>query len=132
MPNLLYPKAKEAFLSGTINLTSDTIRMGLIDTSSYTYADSHQTLTDIPSGARVADAILSSKTVLDGIFDAADVTFGSVSGGVVNALLLWKVGSDDGASPLIAYFDTNVAGLPATADGGTLVVAWAAGGIFRL
>jgi hypothetical protein len=36
MANALYPKGKEAFLSGSINLTSDTIKVALIDTGTYT------------------------------------------------------------------------------------------------
>ena len=41
----LYPKAKEAFLNGTINLKEsggDTIKVALVSTSDYTYSGTHQ------------------------------------------------------------------------------------------
>ena len=40
MANALYPKAKEAFLNGAINMAANTITLALIDTGVYTYSTS--------------------------------------------------------------------------------------------
>ena len=82
MTNALYGKAKQSLLGAGINFTSDTIKCVLVDTGDYTHSISaDDNLDDIPAGARTAtSAALSSKTVTDGVFDAADLTFSAVTG----------------------------------------------------
>lgn len=123
MANLLYPKGKEAFLSGAINLSSDTIKVALVDTGTYTYSTSHQYLTDLASSRVGTDQTLGAKTVTSGVFDAADSTFTAVSGNSVEALVLYKDTGSAATSPLIAYFDTAT-GLPVTPNGGDITIAW--------
>jgi hypothetical protein len=128
MANKLYPKAKEAFLSGAIDLTSDSIRAILVDLADYTYDAAHDHLDDVPSAARVAtSADMTSITVTDGVFDAANVTWSSVTGDQSEAIIIYKHTGTDSTSDLIVYIDTASAGLPVTPNGSDITVAWSTG-----
>lgn len=135
MASALYPKFKEALLSGGINLTSDTVKVVLVDGADYTYSASHQFLSDVPSGGRVAtSAALGSKTVTNGTFDAADTVFTAAAGDPSEAMVVYKDTGSAATSNLICFIDT-VAGpvsLTVTPNGGDINVTWAAGGIFSL
>ena len=90
MANAIYPKAKEAFLSGAINMTSDTIKIALVDTGTYTYSASHEHYSDL-SGVLGTPVALGSKTVTSGVFDAADATFTTPTAGTsIEALVIYK------------------------------------------
>lgn len=76
----------------------------------------------------VADsANLGTKTVTDGIFDAADVTINSVSGDGVDAVVIWKDTATESTSPVIAVVSGTV-----TPDGNNVNITWDAGGIFAI
>jgi hypothetical protein len=62
--NALYAKGRQKFLEGEIHWLSDTIKAQMIDTADYTVnLDTHESLSDIPSAARVgAPQTLSGKT----------------------------------------------------------------------
>lgn len=120
MASALYPKFKEALLSGSINMTSDTIKVILIDTADYTYSSSHQYYSEVASAARVGTAqTLGSKTVTNGIFDAADATFTAVTGDGTEAVIIYKEGGTEATSPLIAYIEGSV-----TPNGGDITIQW--------
>jgi hypothetical protein len=124
LANVLYPKAKEKFLSGLIDLTTHDIKVVLVDTADYTYSASHEFLSDVASGARVAtSANLGSKTVTSGVFDAADPTFTSVTGDQSEAMIIYRDTGSAATSPLIAYIDTAT-GLPVTPAGVNIPVVW--------
>lgn len=142
MANALYDLAKEALLSGSINLTANDIRCVLVRkggadaASSTVYAPNLVTdrfLSSVPAGSRVATSgALASKTVALGVFDAANVLFPAVAAGAaVNSIVIYKWVSADGDSPLIAYMDT-AGGLPFTPVDEDLTLTWASGGIFSL
>lgn len=140
MANALYNKAKEKFLnpgtlgttSGTaIDLADDTIKVALVDTGTYTFSAAHEFYSSV-SGVVGTPQTLSSKTVTDGVFDAADVTFTSVTGSSVEALIIYKDTGTNSTSPLIAYIDTVTSGLPVTPNGGNISITWNASGIFAL
>lgn len=128
MANALYGKAKEAFITGSIDLSSDDIKCVLVDTASYTVdIAAHDFLADIPAGERVAtSANLAGKTVALGVFDANDITFTAVTGDVSEALVIYKDTGSDATSPLIAYIDTAT-NLPVTPNGGDVTVTWDSG-----
>lgn len=127
MANKLYPKFKQGVLSGQFNLTADTVKAVLVDTADYTYSDSHQFLADIPVAAREETSpALASKTVVDGVFDADDLSFTAASGDTCEALVLIKDTGDAATSPLIAYIDTAT-GLPVILNGGNVNVTWSSG-----
>jgi hypothetical protein len=135
MANGLYDAGREAFLDGGISWSTDDIKVMLVDTNDYV-ADLavDDFLNDIPVAARVAtSANLSSKTVTDGVADAADVTFTAVSGDESEALVIYHDTGVESTSTLIAYIDTAT-GLPVTPNGGDITITWDSGAnkIFKL
>lgn len=134
MANAIYPLAKQSFISQSpsIDLDTDTIKVALIDTGTYTYSASHQYWSSASSAVVGTPATLGSKTVTNGVFDAADSTFSAVTGNSVEALIIYKDTGSAATSPLIAYFDTGVTGLPVTPNGGDINLTWNASGIFTL
>lgn len=135
MANALYDKGREGFLDGSIDWDTDDIRAILIDTGAYTpNLGTHDFLDDVPGGARIAvSGALSGKTVTAGVADASDVTFTSVTGATVEAILLYKHTGNDATARLIALIDTAT-GLPLTPNGGDVTVQWDNGAnkIFKL
>lgn len=134
MANALYDKAREGFLSGLINFSSDNIKVVLVDTGLYTAnLATDQYLSDIPSGARIATSSnLTSKTVTNGVADAADVTFTAVTGASIEAAVVYKDTGTATSSRLICYIDSGSSGIPITPNGGDIATAWNASGIFKL
>jgi len=133
MANALYGKGREKFLTGDIAWDTDNIKASLVDTGTYTVAiDTHEFYSDL-SGVVADSGNLASKTVTLGVADADDVTFGSVTGATVEAVVIWKDTGTASTSPLIAYIDTAT-NLPITPNGGDITVAWDSGAdrIFKL
>lgn len=132
MANQLYPLAKTALLtnSPTIDLDSIEIRASLV-TAGYTYSAAHQYITSVSSTHRVATATLLSKTIVSGVFDAADVTFTNVSGSEVTQIIIWQWSGTEATSPLLAIID-SATGLPKVPNGGNIIISWNAAGIFAL
>ena len=128
MANQLYPKAKEDFLAGNLNMSSNTITVAVVDTDVYTFSSAHEDRADVPNSAVVAEANLASKTITSGVFDADDVTFSTVTGANCEALLLYHTDVQGGntTSRLIAYIDTAT-GLPILPNGGDITVRFSAG-----
>ena len=126
MANALYPKAKEAFLNADIDMASDTITIALIDTGEYTYSSSHEFRSDIPNLAVISTATLSNKTITNGVFDADDATFTSVTGANCEALIIFQNTATASTSRLIAYID-SATGLPILPNGGDIIVAFSGG-----
>lgn len=133
MANAIYPKYKEALLSGSadINLSGLTVKIALIDTSAYTYSIAHEFYSSV-TGIIGTPETLTSKSVANGVFDAADVTFPAITGNSVEALLIYIDTGTASTSRLVAYIDTGVAGLPVTPNGGNISIVWNASGIFAL
>jgi hypothetical protein len=76
--------------------------------------------------------VIGSKTFTNGVFDGADVTFTAVTGNSAEALIIYIDTGTAGTSPLVAFIDTGVTGLPVTPNGGNIAVTWNATGIFAL
>ena len=119
MANTLYDFARQRFLEAQINWMTDTVKVILVDTGAYTPQTSiHQYLADIPVSARIAGPMtLTAKATTGGAADAADVTFTSVSGTSIEAIIIYIDTGTEATSPLIAYIDTAT-GLPITPNGG--------------
>ena len=134
MANALYPKWKEQLLQFTANnnMSSGTVKVALVDTGVYTYNSADQFWSSVSSASVGTPQTIGSKTFTNGVFDGADVTFTAVTGNSVEALVLWIDTGTAGTSPLVAYIDTSVTGLPVTPNGGDITVTWNATGIFAL
>lgn len=128
MANKIWPKGKEGLLSGAFNLPSDTIKLALLS-SGYSYSTAHQFYSDLTPGSNVVGTpqALASKTITNGVFDAASpVTFTSVSGSQVTQMAIFKDTGVAGTSPLLEHIDTAT-GLPVTPNGGNITVSWDTG-----
>lgn len=133
MANALYPKWKENLLQLTANNgLGGTVKVALVDTGTYTYSAAHQFYSSI-SGVGGTPQTLGTKTYTNGVFDAADITYTAVAGTVsYEALVIYIDTGSSATSPLVAYIDTSVTGLPVTSNGGDISVTWNASGIFAL
>ena len=128
MSNALYTKAKQGLLDGSIDLDTDTIKAVFVDGADYIpNLSTHQYLSDIPSAARVATSgALQNKTVTDGIFDADDQVFATVTGDQFEYIVLYKHTGTEGTSRLILLIDTAT-GLPCTPNGSDITIQWSNG-----
>lgn len=127
MANTLYDFGRQRFLEGQFNWLTDTIKVILVDTGSYSANfTTHQFLSDIPTSARIGTSsgvALTSKTTTGGAADAADITFSAVTGASIEALVIFRDTGAEGTSPLIAFIDTAT-GLPITPNGGDIICTW--------
>jgi hypothetical protein len=135
MANALYDKGREGFLDGSIDWDTNTIKVVLLDGADYTpNLATHDNLDDVTAGARVGTPqTLGSKTVTDGVADAANATFTAVTGDPCEYILIYKDTGVESTSRLIALIDTAT-GLPVTPNGGDIVISWDDGAnkIFKL
>jgi hypothetical protein len=124
-----YPKGLQGLLDGSINLEADTIRIAL---TRATYNSAHDNLDDV-AAVTTSAAGLTSKTFTDGVFDAADDTFGVVAAGAaIPAVVLYKHTGTASTSRLIFYAD-DYTGLPVVPDGTNAIpISWPTNGIFAL
>lgn len=138
MANAIYPKWKQTIMQADANSELDSaegatgVFVALVDTGTYTYSAAHQFYSDL-SGIVGTDQEITTKTQTNGTFDGSDVTFTSVSGATVEALVIYRKNAGANTTwPLVAYIDTGVTGLPVTPNGGNIDVTWNASGIFTL
>lgn len=138
MANALYPKWKEAIIQGSANSAlngsgTTGVYAALVDTGTYTYNSAHEFYSSLSGVVGTDQEIGATKSYTNGVFDGADVTFPSVSGATVEALVLYV--RNAGANTtwrLVAFIDTGVTGLPVTPNGGNISVSLNASGIFAL
>lgn len=132
MASGLYDAGRNAFLTGTLDWTTQDIRVILIDTLDYTVDFAlHDFLDDVPAAARVAvSGAITTPTATAGVADADNVTFTAVSGDESEALIIYQHTGTDSTSQLIAYID----GFTVTPNGGDITVQWDDGAnkIFKL
>lgn len=134
MANALYDLGREGFLAGDIDWDADTIKAVLVDTGTYTVnLATHQFHSDLSGIVATLGSGFTSKTVAAGVADAANITFSSVSGSSVEAVVIYQDTGTSSTSRLIAYIDTAT-GLPVTPNGGDINVNWDDGAnkIFKL
>lgn len=135
MANALFSPGREGFLDGTIDY--DTAVIKVVPVRAYTFAAAHKFLSDVTTAggtlpiALASCPALATKTVTDGIADAADTTFTAFpSGAAVPAVLLVQASAVTGgadvaatAARVIAYYDTGT-NFPFTPNGGDIIIAW--------
>jgi hypothetical protein len=134
MANALYPKWKEQLLQFTANndIEAGTVKVALIDTGAYSYNAADQFWSAASAASVGTPQTIGSKTYTNGVFDGSDVTFTAVTGNSVEALVIYIDTGSAATSPLVAYIDTNVTGLPVTPNGGDITITWNGSGIFAL
>ena len=134
MANAMYGLGREGFLDGSIDWDTDVIRAVLIDTGTYTVAiDTHNDYVDLSGVVGTESAAFTSKTVTLGTADAADITFSSVTGVTVEAIVIFLDTGTPANDRLIAYIDTDGSGpISVTPNGGDITIQWNASGFFTL
>jgi hypothetical protein len=135
MANSLYPLYVQELLQGSANTAlngsgTTGVYVALVDTGTYTFSAAHQFYSSLSGIVGTDQEIGATKTYTNGIFDGADVTFPSVTGATVEALVIYvKNAGANTTWRLVAYIDTSVTGLPVTPNGGNITVTWNASGI---
>lgn len=125
MANTFYPKGKTKILTAKIDFETATIKAALVK-NTYAFDAGHEFLSAL-SGHVIDAQELTGKTVVDGAFDANDVSFPALAAGnTVRAVVLYKDTGVAGTSALIGYLD-DIPGLPAQTSGGDIKITWSNG-----
>lgn len=113
MSNQLFAPGREGFLAGEIDWDTGVIKAALV--RSYTFNATHKFVSDVTTagGSLVAtSAALGSKTVTDGIADAADTTFTSVAAGAaITGILIFQSSAVTGGADVAASSQRVIAWL---------------------
>jgi hypothetical protein len=145
MASALYDKGRALFAQGGVNWQAggSNVRAILVKTAYAVNITDHQFVSDIAAANIVGmagandqanSANVAPSTSTAGVCRGANVTFTAVPAtNVCSYIVLYKGTGNDANSPLLAYIDTAT-GLPVTANGGDIAVAWdqGANGIFKL
>ena len=136
----IYQSFKSEVMKGTFDLVNDTINASLV--SGYTKDEDVHSIWGNVSANEITDPSYSmqalasksvatsgtgSGTAVKGKWDAADVTFASLTGTDPNYLILWDDTPTSPVDPLIAAME-----LTTTTNGGDYVISWNANGIIRI
>lgn len=144
---------KTALIDGALDLSTDTIRVLLLDDSTaYTFdVDNHDFVSDITSAGTEMDDNLPGyerKTVAgqttstddaddEAVFDGDDVTWQDIDAGTIQTVVVYQqVGGDD-TTPgddrvLTVLDDATVSDLPLPTNGSDVTVNWNAEGILNV
>lgn len=131
MANAVFPKAKEGFLDGSIDLDTASIKVALV--RGYTYNAAHEFVSDVTGTGTVhaTSGALTNIDVSDGVFDADNVTFTTpATDSNQHSLLVFQSSTVGGGSDVasssqrvIAWIDTGT-GVPIVPAGGDITVQW--------
>lgn len=133
MASALYNPGREGFLDGSIDWDTGDIRAMLV-LSTYTFVASHKFLSDLGAVDNGRSAALGTKTVTDGVADAADTSLVATAAAASKAIVIFQHTGSDATARVIVYIDTAT-GLPFTpAASQTVNITWDAGAnrIFKL
>jgi len=133
MANALYDRARKLLLDSQLNWTTDTIHCCLVEqgvspnltSSTASIADIATTNRNYGAAGAAGVALTNKASTAAGAADADDVTFTTVSGTAIGAVVLYKRVSttDDTQNPAILWLDTAT-GLPITPNGGDIIITW--------
>lgn len=137
----LYPYFKQVALDSghadNVDLNTDDIRVILLE--GYDYSAAHQFLDDVLAEAGTTElarsTALQSPTVVDGTFDAANITIAAVAGGdTITDVVVFKHTGTDSTAVVVAHIDQNqaAAALSLATNGSDVDVQFHASGIFDL
>ncbi len=124
MANAFYAKGKQRMLEAAINFTSATIKAALVSNAYAQNLTTDEFYSDISAHVLNTPQTLASKSVANGVFDAADVTYSAVTAGsTTEGVVLYVDTGNPATSALIAYIDT-ITGFPLVTNGGDITVQW--------
>lgn len=124
MANEFYTKGKERILRGEINFESGVIKAALVKNTYAQDIANDLSIDTVGAAAFTTQPTLTAKTIINGVFDAADVVFPSVPAGeVYEGVVLFLDAVNPANAHLIAYID-NIIGFPVTSTGADIGVQW--------
>lgn len=126
MANAIMNKWKQELMQATANTAlTGTVKLALARSAVNTFAQTQQFLSDVTSPHATRSDALASKTFTNGTFDTADGKFTAPAsdGNTYNQLYVFVDTGSAATSPLVAFFDTGVTGLPATPNGGDINIS---------
>ena len=124
MANALYAKGKQKLLAADIDLEVDTIKVALVKNDYAQNLTTDEFYTAISASVIGTPQTLGTKTVTNGVFDAADATFTAVAAGsTLEGVVIYKDTGVAGTSALLAYIDT-ITGFPLATNGGDITIQW--------
>ena len=138
MANALFDQGREDFLAGTLDWDANEFRIALVDDTDVTFDLAvNDFWDDLVAGLVHANAesdALASKTVTDGVADAADKTWSTVTGDAADYVICFKETGVDNTSNLVFALDSATTGIPVTPNGGDITIAFDGGAnkIFKL
>jgi len=132
MANQIYPLFLQACLDGesNIDLKDGNVKITLLS-ASYVYSPFHQYRTHL-TGVVATSGDLQGKSVVNGFFKAADITYPGVAGAEIVAFAVWLDTGTASTSRLVAYIDSNQVALPLVPTGGDIKQQFDPAGIFAL
>lgn len=133
MANGVYNKGKYLFASGGITTSTD-LRTLLVN-SSYSFADTHNFVSDVSSSEISVSGYArydhSSVTITEddtndfAYLDLDDATFTSLAAGqTIGGAVLYKYNAADSSAEVIAFYDVT----DTPTNGGDVTIQWAAAG----
>jgi hypothetical protein len=129
MSNRLYDIARQAYLTGTLNWNTDSMKCALLSIQYVANYATHQHFSDVSTFQVGTSHALTSVTSGAGVAEAANVTFTAVSGLQVGSVVVYKDTGTPSTSPLL-FLITSGTGLPVTPDGTDITVSWFSTQIF--
>jgi hypothetical protein len=124
----LYPQGAAHLLGKAtkVDLVADNIKLLFYAGS---YVSANEFVSDLAGASIIArSGNLASKTVTNGVFDAADLSVLAVTGAAFTHVIIYKDSGTDSSSPLVANFD--VASFAPT--GGDITVVFNSSGLFAI
>jgi len=134
MASGMFKHGKAELMRGNIDLINDALSAVLVDLSLYAPdLDGDESQADIPEAARLAEVLLTGKSLDGTTLLANDAVFASVSSALnpAGGVVLLKDSGVYSTSTLIAYFD-NAPEFPITPDDTDIIVAWTDGEVLEL
>lgn len=112
MASAMFNPGREGFLDGSIDWDTNDMRVMLVR-STYTFDATDKFISDLGAVDNGRSAALASKTVTDGVADAADTSLTATAAVACNAIVVFQHTGSDATARVIAYIDTGT-GLPFT------------------
>src|SRR3989304_6746228 len=111
MANAIYPKWKEALEQASADSAlTGAVKAVLLDLGVYGYNAAHQFYSDLTGVGGAASPALTTKTYVNGVFDADPITFSAVTGNSVEALAIFIDTGTPSTSRLGGLRGTGVTG----------------------
>lgn len=125
MANEVYPKAKEAMLSGNVDVLTGTVRIQMFD-DDVVYDATDEFLDDVVGTAVGSAVAITSKDVTSGEFTGSIGAFTPPNGFTVEALIIYIDTGVASTSRLLAFIDTKADTTPISilTTGGSMLLHW--------